>query len=281
MEIRSAITGTRAVSLPFTDYCEPLFDSVTDTDEILHFALELGRKSKWAFLELRSTLSQNRQPSDSYLRHTLTLTAGKETVYQGLRDSTRRNIRKAVKEGVEARISHSWEAMNLFYRLHCITRRRHGVPPQPIRFFRKIQEHVISNNKGFVVLASYRGRIVAAAIFLYFGKKALFKFGASDAKYQILRPSNILIWTAIQYCLEHQFDALCFGRTHPGNEGLRQFKNGWGTMEDRINYYRYDLKPPSCLNSRLLNTNISSAEFAKLPLPFLRLVGAILYRHFG
>jgi len=34
--------------------------------------------------------------------------------------------------------------MGEYYRLHCLTRKRHGLPPQPTGFFQKIQEHIIA-----------------------------------------------------------------------------------------------------------------------------------------
>ena len=281
MEIRSVITGTRAVSLPFTDYCDPLIDPEADPDETFQFALELGRKSKWAYLEVRSTAFQNRQATESYFRHTLDLKPGKEEIFHGLRDSTRRNIRNAERQGVETWISRSYQAIKLFFELHCLTRRGHGLPPQPFRFFQKIHEHVISKDTGFVVLAASQGRIIAGAVFFHFGCNALFKFGASDARYQRLRPNNLVMWTAIQYYLAHEFSILCFGRTHPHNVGLRQFKNGWGPTEDTLYYYRYGLRPRLSRNARFLNGSIHSTTFERLPIPILRVTGALLYRHFG
>jgi len=37
------------------------------------------------------------------------------------------------------------------------------------------------------------------------------------------------------------FAELCFGRTDPGDEGLRDYKRGYGTVEFNIPYYKYDI----------------------------------------
>ena len=65
----------------------------------------------------------------------------------------RRALRKAGHSGVTTRISTSWDAMLVFHRLHLATRRRHGVPPQPLAFFRNIQREILASGHGFIVIA--------------------------------------------------------------------------------------------------------------------------------
>ena len=121
-----------------------------------------------------------------------------------------------------------------FYRLHVRTRRRHGLPPQPASFVLKIHDEIIKPGLGFVVLASKGSRPVAAAVFLNKGKKAVYKFGASDERHQDLRGNNLVMWEAIQFLAQGGFDTLHLGRTSFGNEGLRRFKLAWGTVEETI-----------------------------------------------
>src|SRR4030066_163040 len=47
----------------------------------------------------------------------------------------KRNIKKSEREGVEVKILNSLESLNEFYKLNCITRKKHGLPPQPYNFF--------------------------------------------------------------------------------------------------------------------------------------------------
>ena len=92
----------------------------------------------------------------SYLVHTLDLTPGGDALFKNLRDTTRRNIKKSLREGVTTAFHTSQESVASFYRLNCTTRKEHGLPPQPYSFFEKLHEHVISRNLGFVALASIR-----------------------------------------------------------------------------------------------------------------------------
>ena len=186
-----------------------------------------------------------------------------------------------MKEGVEVKIDRSLESVKEFYRLNCMTRKEHGLPPQPFHFFKKIYDHVISKNLGMVVLASLDQENIAGAIYFHFGEKAVFKYGASDKKFQHLRANNLVMWKAIQWYSQNGYKNLCFGRTERKNQGLIQFKSGWGTTEQQINYYRYDLEKGSFVRGSSKVTGFHNKVFRNIPIPILKKIGALLYRHVG
>jgi len=175
--------------------------------------------------------------------------------------------------------SQSPEAMQAFYRLLCLTRRRHGVPPQPFSFFAQIQRHVMATNQGWIVLARQGHSPVAGAVFFHHGRQAIYKFGASDETRQELRANNLVMWQAIQHFAREGMVRLDFGRTSLANAGLRKFKLGWGAQEDRIDYLRYDLQADVFVTSRDESTGWHNRLFRALPLPLSRLAGALFYRH--
>jgi hypothetical protein len=283
MEVRSLLTGRRGVSLPFTDYCEPIISDGVSFEEIFDSAAKEGEKRQWKYIELRCyrNLSPFSLPSSTYLGHRVSLENGEQSLYKGLKDSTRRNIKKAKAEGVEVRISDEPESVDQFYSLNSITRKRHGLPPQPSSFFKNILELVVKKGYGIVVIGLYEGKAIAASVFFHFGKKAIYKYGASDLKYQNLRANNLVMWEAIRNYCGKGFDSLCLGRTEPENRGLIQFKSGWGTTEQPINYYRYDLKKGSFVSGSSKVTGSHNKIFRNMPLPILKKVGSILYKHAG
>src|SRR4030066_1897874 len=70
MEIKSIITGKRAVCLPFTDYCEPIFPPTLEKEGeglenplsmILNDLISYGKKAAWKTLELRFGVSPLQQ----------------------------------------------------------------------------------------------------------------------------------------------------------------------------------------------------------------------------
>ncbi len=207
MEVNSFITGKRGVSLPFTDRCEPLVSDRIQFETLITCLKEYGKKMGWKYLELRGGMPflTGVGPPVSYLGHTLDLTIGEDRLFSGLRDSTRRNIRKAEKEGVEIVISETMDAMVAFDELNRITRKQHRLPPQPFSFFSAVYEHVLSKALGFVVIASYQGRPVAAAVFFHLDRKALYKYGASDLEHQSVRANNLVMWKAIERLIKGGF----------------------------------------------------------------------------
>ena len=282
MEVKSFLTGKRGVSLPFTDYCPSICNDSADLEEILNQIIEYGKAAEWKYIELRGGNGYlNRKPaSEAFYLHSLNLSRGEETIFSEFRDSTKRNIMRARKENIEIKIENNRPAVDAFYQLHCGTRRHHGLPPQPRYFFQKIFEQIIAREKGFVALAYRQNCVVAGAVFFYFKNRAIYKYGASDRKYLDLRPNNLVMWKAIQWFAGNGFESFSFGRTEPGNDGLLQFKRGWGATEKKMNYNKYDLIKDSFVSDRS-SVKSSYNLFKMLPIPMLRIAGNFLYRHVG
>ena len=53
MEINSFLTGKRGISLPFTDFCDPIILNGAPFPELLNCIIEYGQKHGWKYLELR------------------------------------------------------------------------------------------------------------------------------------------------------------------------------------------------------------------------------------
>jgi hypothetical protein len=129
-------------------------------------------------------------------------------------------------------------------------------------------------------MTAWAGAIpVASAIFLHYGTRALFKFGASDDAYQALRGNNLVMWSAIEWLAQNGFETMHFGRTSIANEGLRRFKLGWGTSEYPIHYFKRDLKTGRWLTESDRAIGWHSHIFNHLPVWLLRFAGSLLYRH--
>jgi hypothetical protein len=306
MEIDSFLTGRRGVSLPFTDYCEPLVSADGQFEELLRKVTAYGISNGWKSLELRggSSFLGCNPSSSTYLLHTLELSPGRAhsanpqlnlssqpsnfpsfqssgsaPPFSTFRQSTKRNIRKALASGVSVQITTTKEAIRQFYRLNQITRREHGLPPQPYRFFEEIHEHVISKGQGFVTLALHENATIAASVYFHFGAAAIYKYGASDKRYQHLRPNNLVMWVAIRRCIQDGCTSLSLGRTDLDGDGLRQFKMGWGASEQSISYYKYDIRTGEFFSSNRRTNWVTSRAAACLPLSILRVAGSLLYRH--
>ncbi len=283
MEVRSLLTGKRGVSIPFTDHCEPIVANEDHFPSILDEILRYGKNAGWKYLELRGGASHLKGvvPYRGYVRHVLRINGEEEILFERLKPATRRNVRRAVDSGVRTIISESATDLRSYYILHCRTHKRHGVPPQPWSFFEAVHKNAIGKGRGFTIIATYEGRPISGAVYLHYGKKAIYKYGASDLRHQHLRAANLVMWEAIRWFSKKGFEELCFGRTDPENAGLIHFKAGWGTQEEPIKYYRYDLKRSAFVKGAPEITGLGQPIFRRMPLPLLRLAGEMLYRHMG
>jgi len=281
MEVDSWLTGKRGVSLPFTDDCEPLCSDAGALAGVLQKVMEYARERDWNYLECRGgkEFFADAPASTAFYGHRLMLAGGEEAMFSKVESAVRRAIRKAEKGGVSVEFSQSLDAMRTFYDLHCKTRNRHGLPPQPFRFFHNIHDHILSKNHGFVVLARYQQVPVASAVYIHWGKNAIYKYGASDETFQHLRANNLVMWEAIKWYGRNGFQQLHFGRTSFTNEGLRRFKLGWGTEEHSIEYVRYDRRKDGFVTVKDGSSGWHSHVFNMMPGFLSRLVGSVLYKH--
>lgn len=281
MEVKSWLTGTRGIALPYTDSCEPLGCDPVLKDKIFSHLIDLGEKRHWKYLEGRWEKSGFAEAPawNEFFIHDLHLDADHEGLFSRFDSATRRSITGAKKRGVTVTIDQTLAGMKSFYRLHSRTRQRHGLPPQPFNFFRKIQQHLIARNLGMVILAKVEKTVVAAAVFLHFGTRAIYKFGASDLRFQNFRGNNAVMWEAIQWYCRNGFQSFDFGRSSVTNEGLRRFKLGWATNERKIQYVRYNFQQRQFVSGQDQAFGWHNRVFNNLPLPVSRMIGSTLYRH--
>ncbi len=281
MEVNSWLTGRRGVSLPFTDECQPLAPDALAFRMLFDAARQHGLERSWKYIECRGgkDLLPNSQPSTQFFDHELKLEPDPKAIFERFSDSTRRAVRKAEKSDLSLEFSRDLKAVRAFHDLLCLTRKRHGVPPQPFHFFAQIQRHILAPGKGWVVLARHQNKPIAGAVYFHFGQTALYKFGASDDAVQNLRANNLVMAKAIEWHALNGFTSFGFGRTSLHNEGLRNFKLGWGTTERQVNYVRLAPRTGEFLTAPDSDASLSQRVFNRLPISVSRLIGSTLYRH--
>jgi hypothetical protein len=279
MEVNSWWTGRRGICLPFSDECAPLLQSCEKMpDSLLQPLREFGLQQRWDYLEIRGGVGDlpSAKACARFVSHHIRLDGAEES---RLRSAVGRNIQKAEREGVDVRHLKTSDAMNIFYSLHCQTRRRHGVPPQPKKFFDLIQRVLLERDLGFVSLAFLRGKPVAGAVYLQFGSQAVYKFGASDPAFQSARANNLVMWRAVRELSRRGAAVLSLGRSDLTNEGLLQFKRGWGGQESSLTYHRIPLCKKTVQSANSPEGSVLNSVMQYLPIPVLKWIGGIMYRH--
>jgi CelD/BcsL family acetyltransferase involved in cellulose biosynthesis len=245
VDVSTRWTGRKWVSLPFTDICPPLADDDRSLDH-LAAALDAERRAAGDFpLELRGNVpgtGGSRVPRA--VRHTLELDDDPEVVFRRHRTlarrsvaSARRDVARARREGVTVvRASEPPDLVDAFYGLHLETRRHHGVPIQPRRFFAMLWDRIVRPGLGFCLLALVSGRPIAGAVFMTGYGTVIYKYGASDRRFLRFRPNHLVVSEAITWGCVNGFRQFDFGRTDLGNAGLRAFKSSWGAREEPLVY---------------------------------------------
>ena len=278
LEVPGLIRGKRWVSLPFTDHCPPLGGAAQAT---LAEALDVARRSTTTSkLEVRGALPGGSvQSVPSGVLHVLDLVPDAEEVFQTFkRTQVQQPIMQAERNGITIRRGRDpADLTETFYRLHVLTRRRLGVPVQPRRFFELLWQRAFAEGLGFVLVASTADEPIAAAVFLEWRGYVTYKYSASDPRFWRLRPNNLLLWRAIRGACENGCYAFDFGRTDAGNKGLRTFKRGWGTREERLVYSVLGRAGDNASSPHL--SELAKRIIRVAPTWFCRGAGELLYRY--
>ncbi len=282
-EVSVPFLGKRAVSLPFTDHCIPLVSESSDFNKLFEMAVSYGGEQKWQKLKLKSgpIFFADAPVAEIFNLHVLKLEQDEKKLMKGFRGSTRRNIKKAYQKNLQVKLDNSIEALNDFYRLNCITRKHHGVPPQPFGFFLNIHKYVLSKKNGMIIIVYHKKTAIAGAMFFHFGRKSMYKYGASRRDSLGIRPNNLVMWEAIKWYAKNGYSYFDMGRSEPDNSGLNQFKNGWGTEVKTLRYYTYNILQKKFIGQKKSIALNSNRILRKMPIPALRFVGEVAYKHMG
>ena len=282
MEISSWLTGKRWVSLPFSDHCSPLMQNENDLEFFANELVNTCKALSAPKIEIRHGLPSVEGFSNgkSYFTHYLKLNNKPEELYKRFRKKgVQYCIKKAAKSEIDILQSSELESLLTFYSLHLMTRKKHGVPIQPKKYFLKLWEYIIKQNMGFVMLAHYKGKAIAGSVFLHFNNNLIYKYGATDPNFMNLYATHALLWEAIQWGCKNGYQVMDWGKTEKSNEGLRQFKLGWGTEEKEL-CYSY-IGKESTEYSTGWKQRVVKNTIRKSPLWVGRLLGEMLYKHVG
>jgi CelD/BcsL family acetyltransferase involved in cellulose biosynthesis len=279
--IASRLTGRRGVCLPFSDYGYPLFRRASGLDALLDACLQLKERKRWAYVELRGmTQHPAAKPSARYKVHRLDLTPGPDTLFKGFtRGGTQAAIKQCARFGVRIERRTDPEAVALFRRLNYQTRKKHGIPPQPDRFFDAIHRHLIARGMGFVSIAIENGRPIAASVFLSYRGTLYHKFNASDEEALRFRPNHGILWDATQWGCANGYHTLDMGRSDLDGEGLLKYKRSWGTTESDLTYVRFTDQPTEIRTGEGGALSLLNPVLRHTPVPLLKALGNFLYEH--
>lgn len=288
--ISSWLTGRRWVSLPFSDHCEPLFDDSTPEERFLAMFEMLLARERLRYIEIRPLEAHIPASGHSLIRsrytycfHTIDLRPDLQTLFRNChKDSTQRKIHRAEREGLGYEEGRTETLIDAFYELQLLTRRRHGLPPQPKQWFRNLADCL---GDAALFRVAYKGkRPVAAILTLRHKDTMVYKAGCSDATWNPLGGIHLLLWKSIEDAKRIGLRTFDLGRSDMDGEGLITFKDRWGSQRSVLRYSRFtSATAPKGVygDSSRSHNRLFSKVLTHAPAVVSRGLGQWLYRHVG
>jgi len=268
--------GKKLISLPFSD-CVPPLSRHEHGSCALFLRLHDEDLSGWRSVVVRTDGPCPPLASEAWwVRHAIDLRDGFDRA--GLPPALRRNLNRAAGSGLEFSVRSDLEAVDAFYDLHVLTRRKLGVPVQRRRFFRTLHRKILKPGLGFIGLVTKDDRALAAGVFLGFGPTLIYKFGASDPSSLRLRPNELLFAGVLGLAVERGYAGFDFGVSRIDDEGLRRFKLKWQSRELPVHHVILRGKATGLAHARGLQ-RIAGAVIRRSPTIVSRAIGGLFYRY--
>jgi CelD/BcsL family acetyltransferase involved in cellulose biosynthesis len=235
------VMDPRIVSLPFSDYCDPILEGPEAWPLLAGPLLDQGRRIQLRWLHTTAALADDHFAVTGRARwHQVDVESDPDRMWQSLDGSARRAVRKARQQGVTVSVAQDERDLRSFFELHLrVRKRKYGLLAQPYRFFGALWEGFLQADDGMLLLARHRGTVIGGVLFLGWGDTLYYKFNASDPQHLDARPNDLIVWESLLYAAEHGYRFLDFGLSAWDQEGLVRFKRKYATDERVIHLLRH------------------------------------------
>jgi Acetyltransferase (GNAT) domain len=153
----------------------------------------------------------------------------------GIDASARRNVRKALRAGIE--VERDAGALEHLHALHEDNIRAIGGRPKELRFFRLVGERFVPGEEYDVWIARRGGEIVAALLLFYWNGVVEYFTPAIAHEARSDQPLAAILDEAMAHAGESGMRVWNWGGTWMSQETLRRFKRKWGAQE-KVYAYR-------------------------------------------
>jgi len=284
--VQSWLIPPRLVSLPFSDHTDPLIDDPAEMHSLAEFLTRGPNARQWHSIELRPPecsaapdASDGFSDGHAFLLHSLDLRPSLPDLFRALqKDSIQRKIRRGEREGLQLLEGRSESLLRAFYRLTVLTRRRQGLPPPPILWFRNVLGCL--GERALIQLVLKNERPIAAILTLHYKETMVYKYGCSDARYHSLGSMPFVLWRTVEHAKALGCTKLDFGRSDPANHGLITFKERFGAVRSTLTYKKFPAPSSSLAESAWLE-RAARGVFSVLPDRLQILAGRVIYPHIG
>ena len=157
------------------------------------------------------------------------LSLDKNMILSNMDRKTRNLIKKAEKNGICVEFGRR-EDLKKFTEIYLHRMKEKNTNKMylfPIKFFEKTLDNLKEN--AFLLIAKYKGEIIAGSLFLHKYRKLHYHFSGTDPKYRNLNPTNLIIYKAALWGREHGLKIFHLGGGNSANKNdpLFHFKSGF------------------------------------------------------
>ncbi|MQA00213.1 MAG: GNAT family N-acetyltransferase [Dehalococcoidia bacterium] len=233
--------GNRIVSLPFSDYSDPLVRDDTDWAALVESLLRSGWPVTLKCLREDGPRRDARfEERGTAFWHETAVAGSEDEQWRQLRGAARRNVRKARGRGVAVSFGDSLEELRAFYELHReVRRRKYHLLAQPWAFFEAMHREFSTTGRMVVLLARLGDRVIGGVVALQWGGTLYYKLNASALDELEVRPNDLLAWEGLGLARRLGCSNFDWGLSDADQPGLIRYKQKFATEERRISILRY------------------------------------------
>jgi lipid II:glycine glycyltransferase (peptidoglycan interpeptide bridge formation enzyme) len=176
-----------------------------------------------------------------------------EELIAQMRKATRYEIRKAIKENIKISVSKEEKEIKKFYDLQIVTAKRQKFVPFSYKFLYEQFRIFAKNGNALLYKAEFENILLAQAFVIFYGKEAVYHYGASTDEGRKHPGAYLIQWEAIREAKKRKMTRYNFWGVAPENDanhrfsGLSLFKRGFGGVDFEylhaqdfiINYPKY------------------------------------------
>jgi hypothetical protein len=231
------IRGRRVISLPFSDYCDPLVADAATWERLAAPLFARGVPVRFRCLRSVLPLADGRLTrTGEALWHGVDLDRDEDAIWAGLDASARQNVRRAQRAGVLVREGRSLDDLAAFHAMHRHVRKaKYRLLAQPFRMLEAM--HEAFGDRLCVLLAELDGHPIAGILFLVDGDTLFYKFNASVDLPQ--RPNDLLAWEGLRLGRRLGLGRFDFGLSDVEQPGLVRYKRKFATDERAISLLQH------------------------------------------
>lgn len=173
-----------------------------------------------------------------------------------MRKATRYEIKKGIRMGIKISASENEKDIEKFYGLQIETAKRQKFTPFSYKFLHEQFKVFVQNGNALLYKAEFQNKLLAQAFVIFYGKEAVYHYGAGTDEGRRLPGAYLIQWEAIREAKKRNMTRYNFWGVAPLDKayhrfaGLSLFKRGFGG-EDFEYLHAQDLiinKPRYLLN---------------------------------